>query len=239
MSMSTAYLQTAIVLAGGPATRLRPLTDNTPKGLVMVSGKPLLDWVVEWLRDCGVRNVVMGVAHLKEMIIEHFGDGTKYGLKIEYSVHTVEGGTADGFRLAIQRYVHDENFFAMNGDQIVDLSLVELSRFHTAHRPIATIVGGHARCAFGHLLADNDGNLLGFLEKPLCNHVFINTGIYAFNRRILDYMPDRGDVEETVFPELAKRKQVRVFPFEGKFLTINTQKDLMEADAEMKNWRLV
>jgi len=237
--MSTADLQTAIVLSGGPALRLRPLTDNTPKGLVTVGGKPLLGWVIEWLRGCGVRNVVMGVAHLKEKIIEHFGDGSKYGVRIEYSVHTVEGGTAEGFRLAIQRYVHDENFFAMNGDQIVDLSLAELSRFHATHRPIATIVGGHARCAFGHLLADNDGNLLGFLEKPLCDHVFINTGIYAFNRRILDYMPERGDVEETVFPELAKRKQVKVFPFKGRFLTINTLKDLMEADAEMKSWRLV
>jgi len=237
--MSATDLKTAVVLAGGPATRLRPLTDNTPKGLVMVGGKPLLDWVIEWLRSCGVRNVVMGVAHLKEKVIEHFGDGSKYGLRIAYTVHTVEGGTAEGFRLAIQRYVHDENFFAMNGDQIVDLALTELSRFHMTQRPIATIVGGHTRCAFGHLLADNDGNLLSFLEKPLCDHVFINTGIYVFNRRILDYMPEKGDVEETVFRELAKRKQVKVFPFKGRFLTINTYKDLMEANKEMKNWRFV
>ena len=237
--MSSADFRTAVVLAGGPATRLRPLTENTPKGLIMVGGKPLLGWVMEWLRSCGVRNVVMGVAHLKDMIIEHFGEGSKYGLEIKYSVHTVEGGTAEGFRLAIQRYVQDGKFFAMNGDQIVDLRLADLYKFHLNHRAIATIVGGYARCAFGHLLTDKDGNLLSFLEKPLCDHVFISTGIYAFNRRILDYMPERGDVEETVFPELAKSKQVKVFPFKGRFLTINTYKDLLEAEDEMKNRRPV
>ncbi|MEM2226914.1 MAG: nucleotidyltransferase family protein [Candidatus Bathyarchaeia archaeon] len=229
-----------MVLSGGPGTRLKPLTDNVPKGLVIVGGKALLDWILEWLSDSGVRRVVMGVAHLKEKIMDHVGDGSKYGLEVEYSVHTVEGGTAEGFRLAIQRHVDDEDFFAMNGDQIVDLSLDRLAEFHMAHRPIATIVGGRARCAFGHLLRDDRGNLSGFLEKPLCNHALISTGIYAFNKRILEYMPERGDIEEAVFPELAKRGLAKIFPFEGKFLTVNTLKDLMEANEEMEarpSWR--
>jgi len=232
--------RTAVVLAGGPGTRLKPLTDSIPKGLIVVGGKPLLDWILEWLSDYGVRKVVMGVAHLKEKVMEHIGDGSKYGLEVEYSVHTVEGGTAEGFRLAIQRFVDDEDFFAMNGDQIVNLSIKELAEFHMAHRPIATIVGGRARCAFGHLLRDECGNLMGFLEKPLCDHALISTGIYAFNKRILEYMPERGDVEETLFPELAKRRLAKVFPFEGKFLTVNTLKDLMEANMEMEarpGWR--
>ena len=77
-----AYPNTAIVLAGGAGVRLRPLTDDIPKGLVRVAGKPLLQWVVEWLRQSDVENLVIGVAYLKEKIMRYFGDGQKFGVSI-------------------------------------------------------------------------------------------------------------------------------------------------------------
>ncbi|MFH1328186.1 MAG: sugar phosphate nucleotidyltransferase, partial [Candidatus Bathyarchaeota archaeon] len=94
---------TVVVLAGGPSTRLKPFTNDLPKGMVKVCGKPLLQWVVEWLKDNGVVEIILGVAYLKEKIMEYFGDGTKFGVNIRYSVHTSEGGTCEGFRLAIER----------------------------------------------------------------------------------------------------------------------------------------
>src|SRR5207302_10324147 len=94
--------RTAVVLSGGEGVRLRPITTDLPKGLVKVAGKPLLQWVIEWLRDSGITNLAIGVAYLKQKIIDYFGDGSRYGVHIKYSVHTVEGGTSEGFRLAIQ-----------------------------------------------------------------------------------------------------------------------------------------
>ncbi len=138
-----AYPNTAIVLAGGAGVRLRPLTDDIPKGLVRVAGKPLLQWVVEWLRQSDVENLVIGVAYLKEKIMRYFGDGHKFGVSIRYSTHSVEGGTGEGFRLAISRYVHDQAFFAMNGDQITDLNLHSVFKAHTSKRAFATIAGVH------------------------------------------------------------------------------------------------
>jgi len=121
-----------VVLAGGPGIRLKPLTDRVPKALVELAGKPIIQWVIEWLRLNGVDNIILGVAHLKEEIIKYLGDGSNLGVNITYSTHTVEGGTGEGFRLAISRYVSDGVFFALNGDQITDLRLknLEIGRAH-------------------------------------------------------------------------------------------------------------
>lgn len=218
--------KSAVVIAGGAGVRLKPLTDSIPKALVTLSSKPLLDWILEWLKEGGVERVVLGVAHFKEKIMDHCGDGSKYGLKIDYSIHTVEDGTAEAFKLAIRRHIADEDFFALNGDQIVDLDLRKFGAFHIEHKPIVTIAGGHARCPYGHLVADDSSNVLSFAEKPICRYVFLSTGIYAFNRRVLQYLPDAGDIEETLLPLLAKDSQVKIFQHEGVFLTINTHKDL-------------
>ncbi|HEX9240797.1 MAG TPA: sugar phosphate nucleotidyltransferase, partial [Candidatus Bathyarchaeia archaeon] len=104
--------RTAVVLSGGEGIRLRPITADLPKGLVKVSGKPLLRWVVEWLKANKISNIVVGVAYLKEHMIDFFGDGAPFGVNIQYSVHSVRGGTGEGFRLATSRYVDDETFFA-------------------------------------------------------------------------------------------------------------------------------
>ena len=115
--------KTAVILSGGEGLRLRPITHDIPKGLVRVGGKPLLEWVVDWLQQNRVTDLVIGVAYLKEKIMRYFGSGGKFGVDIQYSVHTVEGGTSEGFRLAISRYVDSTSFFALNGDQITNLKL--------------------------------------------------------------------------------------------------------------------
>src|SRR2546425_343062 len=118
--------RTAVILSGGEGLRLRPITHDSPKGLVKVGGKPLLEWVIEWLQQNKVTDLVIGVAYLKEKIIRYFGTGARFGVDIRYSVHTVEGGTSEGFRLAISRYVDSPSFFKLNGAFITVNSLREL-----------------------------------------------------------------------------------------------------------------
>ena len=88
-------IKTAVILAGGEGTRLRPLTNNIPKPMVRVLGKPILQWVIEWLKNNEVRNIVIGVAYQKESVIDYFKDGSKFGVRIKYSVHAIDGETGE------------------------------------------------------------------------------------------------------------------------------------------------
>jgi NDP-sugar pyrophosphorylase family protein len=229
-------VNTAIVLAGGPGTRLKPLTNDLPKAMIEVHGKPLLQWVIEWLQDNEITQVILGVAHLKEKIIEYFDDGREFGINIKYSVHTIDGGTGEGLRLAISRYVNCDVFFAMNSDQLTDLNLSNVVNFHLKHNPIATMVVTNPRCPYGHIQVDDGYNAIGFVEKPSCLHAFCNAGIYVFNKEILHHLPEKGNVEETTFPILAQKRQLKTYPLKGFFATVNTHKDLAMAEQELTKW---
>lgn len=226
-------IDTAVVLAGGAGDRLKPLTNGIPKAMVEINNKPLLQWVIEWLRKNEVTKIVLGVAYLKEKIIDYFGDGHQFGVEIKYSVHSVEGGTGEGFRLAISRYVQTQTFFALNGDQITDLKLKDLAFFHMRSKSVATIAAGTLRCPYGHLQIDSDNNVSGFLEKPLCAHMSCNTGIYVFNHQIIDYLPTTGDIEKSAFLTLAKEQLLKAYMHKGLFITVNTIKDLIEARQQL------
>jgi len=234
MSRSVDRPRTAVVLSGGEGIRLRPITKDLPKGLVKVGGKPLLQWVVEWLRASGVRNVVMGVAYLKDQIIDYFGDGARFGVDIKYSIHTVEGGTAEGFRLAIARYVDEDTFFALNGDQITDIRLTKMLHRHITSEAVATISVVHPRLPFGLVTIDRHDNCKGFLEKPVLRDRFISTGVYVFDKGIVSHLPQRGDIERATFPKLTRRGNLVAYRHPGSFITVNSLRELEEAEAALK-----
>ena len=235
MQRLTGWPTTAVVLSGGEGILLRPITADLPKGLVKVGGKPLLQWVVEWLKANGVSNIVMGVAYLKDQIIDFFGDGARFGVSIQYSVHTVPGGTGEGFRLAISRYVDDQTFFALNGDQITDLKLKTMLAKHRKNGPLSTIAVVHPRLPFGLVKVDKRDYCRGFIEKPLLKDVNISTGIYVFEHEIVEHLPRIGDVERTTFPKLSKVGKVGAFRHGGSFITINSLRELENAEKQLRN----
>ena len=235
MPRITSWPRTAIVLSGGEGIRLRPITADLPKGLVKVGGKPLLQWVVEWLKANEVTNIVIGVAYLKEQITDFFGDGARFGVRIQYSVHTVPGGTGEGFRLAISRYVEDQTFFALNGDQITDLRLKTMLAKHRKSGTLSTIAVVHPRLPFGLVKVDNRDYCRGFLEKPVLKDMNISTGIYVFEHDIVEHLPRVGDVERTTFPKLSRVGKVAAFRHGGSFITINSLRELENAEKQLRN----
>jgi len=224
---------TAVVLAGGAGLRLRPLTSDKPKAMVEVLGKPLLQWIVEWLRSNNIKRLVIGVAFKKEAIMDHFGDGSEFGAHIDYSVHSVEGETAEGFRLAIDRYVEDDTFVAMNGDELTNLDIDKMVHFHLSHKPIATIAVSPLRSPYGVVDIAKNGDITGFEEKPIIPSVQVNSGIYVFDRRILDYLPQEGSLEQTTLPSLARLRKLKAYPVNSFWFTIDTVKDLETAEQEL------
>jgi len=226
-------IRKAVVLAGGAGLRMRPLTNDRPKAMIGVLGKPVLQWVIEWLRKYGITRLVIGVAYKKEALMDYFGDGSKFGVEIKYSVHSVEGGTGEGFRLAISRFVNEDVFLAMNGDELTNLNIHSLIDFHLLHRPLATMVVTPLRSPYGIISIDDDGNITGFQEKPVISQLLVNMGVYIFDRKIINYLPERGTVEEKMFPLLAEKRLLKAFRFNGFWVTINTIKDLQLAESEL------
>lgn len=225
-------IETAIVLAGGAGLRLRPLTNDRPKAMVEVGGKPLLDWVLTWLGRNQVHRVVIGVAYKAEVILEHFEKSKPTNLEIEYSTHTVEGGTAEGFRLAIERYLEDETFFALNGDELTNVKLQELARFHSEQKAIATVAVAPMLSPFGVVEIDGP-DIVAFREKPVLDSVHVSVGVYAFQHEILDYLPRTGEIEKAVFPQLALERRLKAYRHDGFWMTVNTVKDLNEVEREL------
>jgi NDP-sugar pyrophosphorylase family protein len=200
--------------------------------MVIVNGKPLLQWIVAWLRSHGVSRLVIGVSYQSDAISRHFRDGSGTGMDILYSEHTIEGGTSEGFRLAISRHVDDNSFFAMNGDQITDLDLSRFLSYHVSNGAMATLAITRPRIPFGEVKIDRARNVVRFEEKPVAP-TFCSMGIYVWNRSILKVIPRRGDVETGVYPWLASAGHLKAYIHPGYFLTINTPKDLTDAEKEL------
>jgi NDP-sugar pyrophosphorylase family protein len=232
----SAKIETAVILAGGEGLRLRPLTDDTPKAMIAVAGKPLLQWILEWLKRNGVLSVIIGVAYKKEKIIDYFGDGAGFDVKIRYSQHTVEGGTSEGFKLAIERHVDDQTFLAMNGDELVDIDLSDLALHHHSGGGIATIAVGPLRSPYGVVEVDGS-DVIGFREKPILRSHLVSVGVYVFSREILRYLPEKGNIEQTAFPTLASMRKLKVYVHSGFWATVNTIKDLEDVEKELEQRR--
>ncbi|MGA2971392.1 MAG: nucleotidyltransferase family protein [Candidatus Bathyarchaeia archaeon] len=232
--MRSSYdIKTAIILAGGEGLRLRPLTSDTPKAMISVAGKPLLQWIIEWLTRNGIQDLIIGVAYQKEKIMEYFDNGNRFNVGIRYSVHTVEGGTSQGFRQAIQRYVDDDYFLAMNGDELVDLSLASFAAFHRSNGGTVTIAVGPLRSPYG-VVELQGANVVGFVEKPILHSHHVSVGTYIFSHDILGYLPEKGDVERTTFPHLASLGKLKAYVHTGFWATVNTMKDLEDLENQLK-----
>ncbi len=225
-------VKTAVILVGGSGLRMRPFTEDMPKCMIPLQGKPLIYWILCWLRSHGFSHVVFGVAYRKEVIIKYLKENTQ-GLRIDISEHTVEGETGEGFRLAISRFVPDEDFLAMNGDEITNLNLERLEEIHLRKKTVATIAISPMRSPFGILEIDGD-DIIGFKEKTLLENTLVSIGVYMFNREILKYLPTTGSIERTAFPELTKKRLLKACKLKPAelWLTINSVKDLTVAEKE-------
>lgn len=233
----TIEIRTAVVLVGGVGLRMRPLTEDLPKCMIPLHGRPLIYWTLTWLRHYGLEHVVLGVSYRKEAVISYVKENP-LGIKVDFSEHTQEGETGEGFRLAIKRHVDDEDFFAMNGDELTNLNLEKFAAFHLQHKPIATIAVTPMHSPFA-VLEINGNDITGFREKPILEDKLVSAGIYIFNHAISDYLPMKGSIEKTAFPLLAEKRLLKAYKLSEneRWLTINSVKDLSMAEHEFASIR--
>ena len=194
-------------MAGGEGTRLRPLTSNLPKPMMPLANKPMMEHVIDLLRRHGFDEIVVTLAFMPDAIRNHFGDGSEYGVHIQYATEETPLGTAGSVRNAADAL--DERFLVISGDVLTDIDLGEVVAFHEAKGALATIglVPVENPLEFGIVITNEDGSVERFLEKPSWGQVFsdtINTGIFVLEPAIFDHIADDRavDFSSEVFPAL-------------------------------------
>lgn len=194
-------------MAGGEGSRLRPLTTHTPKPMLPLANRPMMEHIVGLLRSHGYTEIVVTVAFLANQIRTYFGDGSDFGVEITYATEEQPLGTAGSVRNA--KDVLDERFLVISGDVLTDIDLSAIVAEHEAKGAVATIglVAVDDPLEFGIVITREDGSIERFLEKPTWGQVFsdtINTGIFVLEPEIFDHIaPDRPvDFSGEVFPQL-------------------------------------
>ena len=197
----------AMILAGGLSTRLYPLTKQVPKPLVPVAGEPTAVHLIRYLSSYGYDDIAINVHYLPDAILRALGDGSQFGVHLEYLHETELMGSAGAVK-ALERFF-DEPFVVVGCDDLTDLPLDKLVKFHEKKKAIATIglVERDEVDQYGVVVVDDDGKITGFQEKPAKGterSKLVNTGIYAFTPEIFAHIPkDRFyDFGKNVFPAL-------------------------------------
>ena len=214
----------AMILAAGKGTRVQPITYTIPKPMIPILQKPVMEFLVELLRQHGFDQIMVNVSHLAAEIENYFRDGQRFGVDIGYSFEgkIVDGelrgealGSAGGMR-RIQDFspFFDDTFIVLCGDALIDLDLTEAVEWHRANGSIATIVmktvPAEEVSSYGVVVTDDAGRVKTFQEKPSVEEALsntINTGIYIFEPEVLDFVPSNTtfDIGSQLFPLLVEK----------------------------------
>lgn len=230
----------AVILAGGAGTRLRPLTETRPKPMVPVANRPLLEHTVRLLRRHGFRELVMTLHYHPWVIQEHFGDGSRWGVSIAYSVEREALGTAGGVRRAADLLggALGETVLVISGDALTDIDLTGLVAYHRSRGAAFTMALGRVADAsqFGVASLAPDGRLVRFAEKPGRGEAFsdlVNTGIYVMESRVLGLVPagEAWDFSRQLIPALlARGEAVFGWPAAGYWCDVGTPERYLQAN---------
>lgn len=194
-------------MAGGEGTRLRPLTSNIPKPMLPLVNRPMMEHIIDLLASHGITEIVVTVAFMPYAIRNYFGDGSEFGVRISYASEETPLGTAGSVRNAMDQL--DETFLVISGDVLTDIDLTKVIESHRERDSVATIglVRVDNPLEYGIVIANEDGSIERFLEKPTWGQVFsdtINSGIYVLEPQIFDWIaPNKSvDFSSDVFPKL-------------------------------------
>ncbi|MCY0868833.1 MAG: nucleotidyltransferase family protein [Desulfurococcus sp.] len=220
----------AVILAGGYGKRLKPFTDELPKPLVPVGEKPILEWQITWLKMHGFKEVVLLVGYRKEKIIESIGSGCKLGVKVTYVVEDEPLGTGGAIKNAEHILSKVDSFLVVNGDIITNLNPLKLFETLERDKYLGVIASIPLPSPYGVLEIEGENKVRGFIEKPQLSDYWINAGVYALRSESLKYFPEKGDLEKTAFPAMAKDGVLGAYRYTGVFWkAIDTFKELEEA----------
>jgi mannose-1-phosphate guanylyltransferase len=218
----------AVILVGGEATRLRPLTCNTPKIMVPVLNRPFLEHFVDYLKTHNIIDIVLAIGTSPKQVQDYFGDGSELGVRIAYSIENLPLGTAGAVKNA-ESFL-DDSFIVFNGDVFTDIDLSAMMRLHRENKATASLALTPVDdpTIYGVVETDSQGRVRRFIEKPSWDKVttnMINAGIYILEPGILNHIaPNTFSMfERDVFPLLLEEGQaVYGYPFQDYWIDMGT-----------------
>lgn len=229
----------AIIVAGGKGERLKPITNSIPKPMMKVAGKPILLHIIELLKKNEVKDFIISLCFLPEVITHFFGDGKKFGVKIEYTFENPNYplGTAGAITLA--RKLIKNSFIVTYADILRKLDIKKMLAFHKKNKTIATIniYKRRAKNAKSVIIMDENKKIIQFIERPkdkqlTGNYIWVNGSFYIFEPEIFNFIPcnKKLDFGLDIFPKLLDfKKEIFAFPTEEYFADIGDIKKLNKA----------
>ena len=221
-----------ILMVGGLGTRLRPLTNDVPKPMLDVGNKPILHTIVENFAKYGYTDIIMCVNYKSEIIKEYFGNGDKFGVKIEYVLESKRMGTAGALSLLQKRPKDD--FFVMNGDLLTNVNFEYLHEYHKDSNALASICIRKYEMQVPYGVVNVRANKVTSIEEKPTQSFFVSAGIYMFSPIVLDFIP-KGVFYDmpTLFSELLKHDfPIHPFPIREYWLDIGRMDEYRRANDE-------
>jgi mannose-1-phosphate guanylyltransferase len=235
----------AVILAGGLGTRLRQVLGDIPKPMAPVRGKPFLEYQLEALKESLIDKLVLCVGYRAQVIMDYFGDGSKWGVEIEYSQEQSPLGTAGALRNA--RSLLEEEFFVLNADTFVKCDYASLLSYHRERTSEATLAirAVDERLSIGNVIIDTNHRITFFGEDPVTSGglqvAWVNAGIYVMTRAVIGHIPAGRPVslERETFPLiLALRLPMFGFVVSGYFVDIGTPGNYQKFERELFEGRV-
>jgi len=220
----------AVILAGGYGKRLRPLTDDKPKPLVEIAGKPILEWQILWLKSFGISSFFILAGYKKDVLVDWISKKQeKLGVSIAILTEEEPLGTGGAIK-RLNDFIHNEEFVVTNGDILTNLDITKMK----LNECVAGIALVPLRSPYGVVQIDGNGKIIHFVEKPVLKEYWINAGVYKMKSEIFEYLPEKGDIEKTTFPLLSEKSLLKGVTFENVYWrSIDTIKDYEEASVEI------
>jgi dTDP-glucose pyrophosphorylase len=221
-----------ILMAGGLGTRLRPLTQDIPKPLLKVGNKPILETIIKNFANYGFVNITISLNYKGEMIKDYFGDGSNFGVNIDYVEENMRLGTAGALSLIENK--PNEPFFVMNADLLTDVNFSHLLDFHSFSNSDATMCVREYEYQVPYgVIEVQESNVTSIVEKPI-QKFFVNAGIYVLSPKVFDYIPKNEfyDMPTLFNTFIEKEKKVISFPIHEYWLDIGRMSDFEQAQSE-------
>ena len=225
----------AVILAGGLGTRLRPLTNKKPKPMLPLGKRPLLEHLIKWIKKNDVKDIVLCVSYLHETIEKYFGDGSKFGVNIEYAVSKKPLATAGQLKTA-QKLI-DDTFVCVYGDSLFDFSLRSMINNHKKKKSFITmsLYEHKTPIQYGVIDTRNNGKVLSWNEKPEIKSK-INMGCYIMEPKILNFIPKNKTygMDDVIKKAISKHKTVNSILVKNGFVDVGDKKTYEKLNLEYK-----
>jgi glucose-1-phosphate cytidylyltransferase len=225
-----------VILCGGEGTRLSEYTVKIPKPLIEIGGKPIIWHIMKIYSHYGYNDFILCLGYKGEKIREYFKNNNHEFRNIIFVDTGLNSNKAERLK-RVEKFIEEENFFLAYGDDVSNVNINNILKFHLKNRKIATITAVNLISQYGILKINKKNEIINFKEKPILDY-WINGGFFVLNRKIFEHIKDGMELEDDIFKQFASKRQICAFEHKGFWKSMNTLKDVKELNDIWKSGKI-